>query len=123
MSFVFPDVRPGEAVELAEAARGVQGAVAGDAGADPGHLLLDAGLVLDAPGHVRPGAVLLALGHVVPPEGAHHVARVARVRLAAVPGEPRAGHQLPLGPRLDWNCAGGWKEVERNRLGNLTSLN
>ena len=56
----LPDVRPDGALEGAEAAGEVEGAVAGDPGAVLRLLLLHPGVVLDAPRDVRPGAVSLA---------------------------------------------------------------
>ena len=55
-----PDGRPHRAGKLTDSTREVKGAVSRDAGTHPSHLLLLARLVLDAPRHVCPGAVLLA---------------------------------------------------------------
>ena len=52
--------------------------------------------MLDAPGYVGPCAVLLALGHVVASEGAHHGAGVAGVGLGAVAGDAGTGDELTL---------------------------
>ena len=60
---VFPIVLftygAGDAVELAARVDEALGAVAGDAGAQPGDLLVHPGVVLDTTRDVRPGPVLL----------------------------------------------------------------
>ena len=99
ISRIFPpDRRPDRTRKLTDGAGEVEGAVTGDAGADPGHLLLYPGLVLDAARHVGPRAVLLTLRHVVPAARAHHGARVAHVGLGAVAGEPGTRDELPRLP-------------------------
>ena len=54
-----PGGRPHRAGKLTDSAREVERAVAGDAGTQAGHLLLLPGLVLNAPRHICPRAVLL----------------------------------------------------------------
>ena len=59
LGYYSPDGRPHRAGELTDSAREVERAVARDAGTQAGHLLLLPGLVLNAPRHICPGAVLL----------------------------------------------------------------
>ena len=56
---VLSTYRAGGAVELAARVDEALCAVAGDAGAQPGDLLVHAGVVLDTARDVRPGPVLL----------------------------------------------------------------
>merc|ERR1711892_1229191 len=86
-----PDSSPYGTLKLTEGSRPVQGAVARDSRAHPSHLLLDARVMLNAPGDVCPGTVLLALGYIIPPPGTHHRASVPYVGLRTVPREPGAG--------------------------------
>jgi len=73
------DLGPHGALEGAEPAGQVEGAVAGDAGAHARHLLLDPRLVFYAARLVRPRAILLTLGDIVPPTCADYQACVTRV--------------------------------------------
>ena len=60
----LPYVWTDGALKSAEATRQVEGAVARHPGAEVSLLLLNAGVVLDAPWDVRPCAVRLALRHL-----------------------------------------------------------
>jgi len=75
----LPYTGANRALKSAEAARQVKGAVAGHSWAKVRFLLLDAGVVLDAARDVGPGAVGLALWHIVPSPGAHHRACVTHI--------------------------------------------
>jgi len=77
-------VGAGDALEGAQTPGLVQGAVAGHPGALAGHLLLLARLVLNTPGLVCPGPVLLTHGHVVTAKSADHQTRLPWIGLRAV---------------------------------------
>jgi len=67
------------ALKSAEAAWQVEGAVAGHPRAKVRLLLLNARVVLDAAWDIGPGAVGLALRHIVPAPGTHYCAGIAHI--------------------------------------------